>query len=114
MSIHEIPHQGSFSPSWFPWSYGARSESSSLPALAQKPTGKDVTPLVSLVTNGVGEGVLVMTTVFCHSHKGKVVPLVVLLTLFQWDLPESGVVVVKIFVNLPYIPWVLLASSTWM
>ena len=61
--------------------------------------------MMILVADGVGEGILGMATIFCCSDQAKVEPLVGISTLFQWDSPELGIVVVKIFTNLPYVPW---------
>ena len=71
----------------------------------RKSVGEAVIPMAHLVTDGVGEGFLEMVTFFCCSHQAKVQPLVVLSTIFQWDSPELGVMVVKIFTNSPCVPW---------
>ena len=58
-----------------------------------------------LITDGVGERKLGMVTIICHSDKAKVEPLVMLLTLIQWDSHEVAMVVMKIFTNSPYFLW---------
>ena len=49
--------------------------------------------------DGVGDGKLGMITAFCRSDQAKVEPLDALLILVQWDSPEPGVVVVKVFTH---------------
>ena len=46
-----------------------------------------------------------MKTTFCRSDQVKVEPLDALLTIVQWDSPKPGVVVVKVFTNLPHLLW---------
>ena len=62
-------------------------------------------PWQFLVMDGVGEGKLGIITTFCRSDQAKVEPLDALLTLVQWDWPDPGVVVVKVFTNSPHLPW---------
>ena len=45
-----------------------------------------------------------MVTIFCCSDQVKVEPLATLSALLQQDSPELGIVVMKIFTNLPYFP----------
>ena len=44
---------------------------------------EEIMPMAILVTDGVGEGKLGMVTLFCHSDKARVEPLVALPTLIQ-------------------------------
>ena len=55
--------------------------------------------------DGVGKGRLGMITTFCQSDQMKVESSDALLTLIKQNLPMPGVVVVKVFTNLPYLPW---------
>ena len=61
-------------------------------------------PLVILVMDDAGKGRLGMITIFCRSDQAKVEPLDTISTLVQWDSPMSGVVVVKVYTNSPYLP----------
>ena len=115
MSIHELPYLGTLCfhvwcwrgslPGWSPQSCGARPELTSSPTPAEKQWVRRLSPWQFMVTNGVDEGSLGMVTIFCHSDQAKVEPLAMLSTLLQWDSPELGVVVMKIFTNSPYFPW---------
>ena len=55
--------------------------------------------------DGVGKGKLGMITIFCRSDQVEVGLSDALSTLVQWDSSKPGVVVVKVFTNLPYLPW---------
>ena len=46
-----------------------------------------------------------MITAFCRTDQVKVEPSDALSMVVQWDSPEPGVVVVKVFTNLPHLPW---------
>ena len=63
--------------------------------------GKEIAPMMTLATNGVGVGVLGIATIFYHSNQAKVEPAVMLSNVFQQDSPELHLVVGKIFTNLP-------------
>ena len=65
----------------------------------------EIAPLAILITDGVGEEKLGMITSFCRTDQAKVEPLDALLTLVQWDFLKLGVVVVKVFTNLPHLQW---------
>ena len=65
-------------------------------------TNTEITPLEIMFMDGVGKGKLEMITTFCRSDEAKVKPSAALLTLVQWDSPRPGVVVMKVFSNLPY------------
>ena len=64
----------------------------------------EIAPLAILVMDGVGERKLGMIPVFYRTDQAKVEPLDTLSTLVQWDSPEPGVVVMKVFTNLPHLP----------
>ena len=72
----------------------------------------EITPLAILVMDGVGERQLGMITVFCRFDQAKVGPLDAPSTLVQWDSPEPGVVVVKVFTNSPHLLWGSLTPPT--
>ena len=57
----------------------------------------EIVPLAISVMGGVGEGNLGMIAAFCRTDQAKEETLDALSTLVQWDLPEPGVVVVKVF-----------------
>ena len=80
---------------------------------SQRAMSIEITPLAIMVTDGVGERKFGMIKTFCRSYQGKVEPSDVLSTLVQWDSPEPGVVVVKVFTNLPDLPWGSIGSLTW-
>ena len=66
----------------------------------------EITPLGSLGNmDDIGEGRLGMITTFCQSDQVKMEPSDTLSALVQWDSPELGVVVLKVFTNSPYFPW---------
>ena len=64
----------------------------------------EIIHMAVLIANGVEEGSLGMVTTFCHHDQAKVESSAVLSTLHQWDSPKPSIVVVKIFVNSPYLP----------
>ena len=74
----------------------------------------EIVPLVILVTDGVGVGKLGMITAFCQTDQVKVEPSNKLSTLVQQNSPEQGVVVQKVFTNLPHLPQGPLDPPTWM
>ena len=61
----------------------------------------EITPLAMLVTDGIDKRKLGMITTLCKTDQAKVEPSDVLLALVQWDSPETGVVVGKVFTNSP-------------
>ena len=71
---------------------------------SQRAVSAEIAPLAILVMGWVGKGKLGMITTFCRSDQAKVEPLDALLNLVHWDLPERGVVVVKVFTKLPLSP----------
>ena len=71
-----------------------------------------IIPMAILVTDRVGEGIVGLTTVFCWSNQKKVELSNVLSFLVQWDSPDLGIVVVKIFTNMAFLQGGLLASPT--
>ena len=79
----------------------------------RKATSEEVVPVAILVTDGVDEGTLGMATVFCHSDQVKLEPLAMLSTLLPQDSPVLGMVVMKIFTNLPISHGGLSASPFW-
>ena len=92
-----------FSAGWFP--QGCRAGQSQVHCqLQQKNNKEEIIPMAILVTNEVGEGRLGMVTIFCCSDQAKVGPLVTPLTLLQWDPPEPGILLMKIFTNSLYVP----------
>ena len=62
------------------------------------------TPMAILITDRVGERNLGMVTSFCHHDQAKMETYVALPTLHQCDSPEPGMVVVRRYINTPYIP----------
>ena len=70
----------------------------------QKISGK-ATPMVILVTDGVGEGNLGTVTSFCHHNQAKMENSDAISTLHHCDLPQPSVIVVRRYTNTPYIPW---------
>ena len=71
----------------------------------KKVRSKEIMLMAILITDGVGEGKLGMVTIFCCSNQAKVEPSVMLLTLVQQDSHDPAVMVMKIFTNLPSLPW---------
>ena len=64
----------------------------------------EATPMVILITDGLGEGNLGMVITFCHHDQAKMEASDAFSTLHQCDLPEPGVVVVRRYTDTTYIP----------
>ena len=73
--------------------------------VGRRATSIEIIPLTILAMEGVGEGKLGMMTAFHRTYQTKVETLDAPLTIVQWDSPEPGVVVVKVFTNSPHLPW---------
>ena len=73
-------------------------------------TSGEATPMVILITDGVGEESLGMVMVFCHHDQSKMEASDALSALYQWDSPEPSVMVVRRYTNTPYIPW----GTSWL
>ena len=65
----------------------------------------EVTPMVILVIDGMGEGSLGMVTTFCHHEQAKVEASEVFSALHQHDFQEPSVIAVKKLTNSLYLPW---------
>ena len=74
----------------------------------------EIVSMVTLVTDRISEGNLGLTIIYCQSDQRKLEPSDMLSTLVQWDSPDPGIVVVKIFTNMPFSPRGILAPPTWM
>ena len=70
---------------------------------SQKVSG-EATPMVILITDGVGEENLGMVTTFCYHYQAKMEASDVLCTLWQCNSVGPSMVVVKRYTNIPYIP----------
>ena len=68
-------------------------------------TSGEATPIVIVITDGVGEVSLGMVMVFCHHDQNKLQASHALSVLCQWDSPEPWLVVVRRYTNTPNIPW---------
>ena len=64
----------------------------------------EATPVVILITAGVGEGNLGIVTTFCCDNQAKMEAFDALSTLHQCNSPEPSMVVVRRYTNAPYIP----------
>ena len=62
------------------------------------------TPMVTLITDGVGKGDLGMVTTFCSCNQVKMEGSEVLATLCQCDPPMPSVFMVKRYTNTTFIP----------
>ena len=70
----------------------------------QKISG-EATPMLILITDGVGEGNLGMVTTLCHHEQAKMEASDALSVLHhQCNSPEPNKVVVRRYTNTPYIP----------
>ena len=65
----------------------------------------EATPVVILITDGVGEEYMVMATTFCHHNQVKMEAPDALCALCQCNSLEPSVVVVRRYTSTPYIPW---------
>ena len=63
----------------------------------------EVTPMVVLITNGVGKGDLAMVTTFCSHNQTRMEASEVLATICQHDLPMPRVSVVRGYTNNQYL-----------
>ena len=77
---------------------------------SRKAMSTEIAPLAILDMDGVGRGRLGMKTTFCQSNQANLESSDTLSALVQWDSPEWGVVVVKVFTNSPYLLWGSLSS----
>ena len=114
MCIHELPYHGVLhfhvvSEGLFAWLISpelwGQARVNFVTNSGRKAMSKEVVPMAILVTDAVDEGSLGMVTIFCHSDQAKVEPSPAFSTLSQWDSPEPGIVMMKIFTNSPYYPW---------
>ena len=64
----------------------------------------EASPMVILITDGVGEGDLGMVTTFCSHNQVKMEASEVLDTLHQCDSPEPSLFMVRRYTNTPIIP----------
>ena len=64
----------------------------------------ETTNMVILITDGVGESVLGMMTVFCHPEQARIEACDALSILCQSDTCKLSVVLVRRYSNIPYIP----------
>ena len=71
---------------------------------------RKATPMVILITDGVGEENLGMMTVFCCHGQNKMEASDAPSALHQCDPPEPCVVVVRRYANTPYNPW----GTSWL
>ena len=74
-----------------------------IPNVGRRAMSADTAPLVIFVMDRIGEGKLGMRTTICSSDQVKVEPLDALSTLVQWDPPEPGTVVMKVFTNFTHL-----------
>ena len=70
---------------------------------SQKISREDI-PMAILVTDRVEEGNLGMVTIFCQPDQSKMEASDAVYALHQHDSPDPGVVVVRRYINTPYIP----------
>ena len=67
-------------------------------------TSGEATPIVILITDGVGEENLGMVTIFCCHDQNKMEPSSAVSALCQHDSPVPSAVVIRRYTNTPYIP----------
>ena len=113
-SIHQLPHlgalcfwmvsEGLFSQVISPELWG-QAGVNIITNSGRRALSEEVIAMTVLVTEGVDEGSLGMVTIFCHSDQARVEPSTMLLTLLQYESPEPGIVLMKIFTYSPYFPW---------
>ena len=64
----------------------------------------EATPMVILITDGIGKGDLGMVTTFCSHTQFKMEASEVLTTLHQCNSPEPSIFMVRRYTNTPFIP----------
>ena len=74
----------------------------------------EASPMVILITSGVGKGDLGIVTTFCSHNQVKMEASEVLTTLHQCNSPEPNVFMVRRYINTPFIPKKPPGSSTSM
>ena len=122
MSVHKLLHLGPlcfhimserlFTLLTFPALWG-KAGVDFITSTDRKAMSTEITPLVVLVMDGVGEERLGMITTFYKSYQVRVEPSDALLPLIQQYSPELDVVLVKVFTNSPYLPWRSYGSPYW-